>query len=84
MTNDERDQLILETHDAIILLVPTVENLSTTVWGNGKPGLKEDVAILKTHHEECRRQESKRGGEVANYIALAALLVAIIAQLSLM
>lgn len=47
MTNDERDKMILETHDAVIGIVDKVKSHQTDLYGNGKSGIKIDVDRLK-------------------------------------
>lgn len=47
MTNDERDKMILETHDAVIGMVDKVESHNADLYGNGKAGIKIDVDRLK-------------------------------------
>ena len=47
MTDKERDDKINKIYDVVIRLQPMVEDHHTTLYGNGKPGLKEDMAIQK-------------------------------------
>ncbi len=47
MTNDERDEMIKTTHDAVIVMVEKVENHDADLYGNGKAGIKIDVDRLK-------------------------------------
>ena len=82
MTNEERDKCIQETHDAVIVLLPDVDNLKLAVWGNGKPGLKEALTVLKTKQDECQKKKAKEGQGIANYLSLAAVLVALFAVLA--
>lgn len=51
MTNDERDKMILETHDAVIGMVDKVESHNTDLYGNGKAGIKIDVDRLKVFNK---------------------------------
>lgn len=53
MTNEERDSYIRATHDTVVRLAPTVEDLKKTVYGNGTPGLKQQLAILSEREENC-------------------------------
>ena len=77
MDNAERDKYIRETHDAIMTLVPDVDGLKQVVYGNGKPGLKEDMAVVKVQHVQCAREKAKRSPFVANCLSLAAVVVAL-------
>ncbi len=47
MTNDERDEMIKDTHDAVIVMVDKVKSHHSDLYGNGKTGIKEDVDRLK-------------------------------------
>ncbi len=47
MTNDQRDQMIQETHEAVLLIAPKVNDHHADLYGNGKPGMKLDVDRLK-------------------------------------
>ncbi len=54
MTNDERDEMIKDTHDAVIVMVGKVESHQTDLYGNGKAGIKVDVDRLKVFKRaEC-------------------------------
>lgn len=54
MTNDERDKMMLETHDAVIGMVDKVESHNADLYGNGKLGIKIDVDRLKVFNKvEC-------------------------------
>ncbi len=50
MNNDQRDIMLQETHDAVTKLVaawPIVDDLKTTVYGNGRDGLKTRVSNIE-------------------------------------
>ena len=47
MTNDERDFAIKDTHDKVLVMSKMVRDHDTDLYGNGKLGLKIDVAGLK-------------------------------------
>lgn len=47
MTNDERDGMIRETHDAVIVMSKMVRDHDTDLYGNGRAGIKIDVDRLK-------------------------------------
>ena len=56
MTNDERDRLIMETHDAVVKYGPKIEDHDLTLYGDGSkgnPGLKQDFAVLQDQHDNC-------------------------------
>ena len=47
MTNDERDLMIRETHDAVLVMSSMVRSHNDDIYGNGKAGIKMDVDRLK-------------------------------------
>ena len=55
MNNDDRDKLIQETHDAVIRMLPMVNDHHMTLYGDGSKGnkgLKMCVGILKERVEQ--------------------------------
>jgi hypothetical protein len=52
-----------QMHEVVIrleaTLVPRVENLEHSYFGNGKPGTKEEVALLKQSCSDCRKRQNK-------------------------
>lgn len=79
MTNEERDRYIMETHDAIIRLVPKVEDHSKTLYGNGKPGLKEELALVKIKQNDCPARNAYSGDNKRLNVSYVMMIVAIIA-----
>ena len=54
MTNEERDNMITATHDAVIVMVKQVKDHNDDLYGNGKTGIKVDVDRLKVFNKvEC-------------------------------
>ena len=47
MNNEQRDEKIIETHSAVMMIVKDMKEVRSTVYGNGQPGLKTDVDRLK-------------------------------------
>ncbi len=47
MTNAERDEMIKQTHDAVIVMVDKVNDHHSDLYGNGKAGIKTDVDRLR-------------------------------------
>jgi hypothetical protein len=47
MNNEQRDEKIIETHSAVMMIVKDMKEVRSTVYGNGQPGLKIDVDRLK-------------------------------------
>jgi hypothetical protein len=78
MTNEERDKLIRETHEAVIMMKGRVEDHHITLFGNGKSGLKEDMAVAKTNYKNCpaRLAASNEGKRLT--VAYAMMVIAII------
>ena len=75
MTNDERDKMIMEMHGDIKTLLKSDEDVRRTLYGNGKPEICNDVQILQTNQENCRRSRA------ANYALFIALLTGPISAL---
>ena len=78
MTNDERDKMIMETHDAVVRIMPMVEDHHLDLYGNGSdgsPGIKQSFAVLKNQHNNCRAcsMDGKRYG-----IAMIMMIIAIV------
>ncbi len=45
---EKHEDLIQETHDAVIKMVDKVDEHHTTLYGNGQPGLVKDHLTFKT------------------------------------
>lgn len=73
-----QERKLNDTHDAVIRiessLGPKVDNMEHTLYGNGKPGIKEEVALLKQSHNSCRKS---RDAKPAMLISVCAVLVAV-------
>ena len=72
-----------EMHDAIIELrtaaLPRLKAVEETLFGNGKPGVKEEVALCKKFIANCEIERGYRTGRSGNNIAICALVIATIA-----
>ena len=78
MTNDERDKLIQETHDAMVVMKDKIVEHHTTLYGNGKPGLKEDMAIQKINYQNCPARKAATQEGKGLTIAYVMMVIAII------
>lgn len=47
MNNEERDFMIKDTHDKVLIMSKMVRDHDSDLYGNGKLGMKIDVAGLK-------------------------------------
>ena len=54
MTNEKRDELIMEMHGFLASLSNLANDLKKTVYGNGQPGLNDRVKELEINHQNCR------------------------------
>ena len=76
MTNDERDQHLIES-------VAILKDLKKAVFGNGKPGLLDRVIVIEERQASCPAREAFKMGarqqRSANIISFGALAVAVIA-----
>ncbi len=75
MTIEEKVDKILET---VLPLVPMVEEHHITLYGNGQPGIKEELVLVKQRQKDCpaRKAATNEGKKIS--IAHAALIVSII------
>ena len=76
MTNDERDQHLIES-------VAILKDLKKAVFGNGKPGLLDRVIVIEERQSACPARQSHQIGvrqqRSANIISFGALAVAAVA-----
>ena len=83
MTNEERDALIRETHDAVLTMSVMVRDHHKTLYGNGQPGLKDRFLVVEKAHTECPAREAY--GATASrarrelYVAALGVLIAALA-----
>ena len=93
MTNDERDKLIRETHDAMLSLRGMVQDHHKSLYGNGRPGVSDRVLVVESAvatvakaQAECPAREAITGPArrsiLQNYIAAAAAIIAALAALA--
>ena len=55
-----------------------IESVEHTVNGNGSPGLKQDMAIVKTEIDHIKGGEGKNAQRISNVIALIGVVTAVI------
>jgi len=79
MNNEERDKLLMEIHADTKVMASTVKELAKDVWGNGKPGLREDVVVIKKDLESIEERYDKCPARQAHSIDRKRLNVSIIA-----
>lgn len=53
MTNDERDQMLIEIHSSLAVIAARVEDHQTTLYGNGRAGLKAEVQRIDQQQLAC-------------------------------
>ncbi len=82
MNNEERDEKISATHDAVIVMVKQVKDHNEALFGNSKPGMVKDVTLLQERQDQCpaRKAESMEGKKLT--IANVMIIVAIITLLA--
>lgn len=82
MTNDERDSKINKIYDAVIPMVGKVQTHDEVLFGNGKPGMKEDIILLKERQEDCpaRNANTAQGKRLvlANIMIVIAVITLIV------
>lgn len=84
MTNEERDRMILETHDTVITVIPMIKNHEATLYGNGKPGLKQDFATHVEAEKWCPARLAASDERKKTNIAVIAVVVSGISLLCTM
>ena len=75
MTNEERDTKIEQTHEAIIRVMPMIENHERTLYGNGQVGLKDRVVTLETSHKTGRGNAQFAISVTLGLIAIISVLI---------
>ncbi|MAH47566.1 hypothetical protein CMI37_17225 [Candidatus Pacearchaeota archaeon] len=75
MTTDEKVDKILEI---VLPLVPMVQSHDQTLYGNGQPGLKEEVALTMQRQNDCPARKAVTAEGKRLNLAYAALVVAVI------
>ena len=77
----------MKQHQESCSLIKTVNDLSHDIWGNGKPGIKEDVLLLKAASDKAELKPVisansllSRHLEKIIYIGLITLLSAVMAH----
>ena len=74
MTNEARDQLLMDMHADIKVLVKSDAAHEKTLYGNGKPGLCETVTKISMLQKECRDQKKMSYVKVAAWSSLVSPL----------
>ena len=59
MTNEERDEKISATHDAVIVMVKQVKDHNEALFGNSKPGMVRDVTLLQERQDQCPARKAE-------------------------
>jgi len=83
MTDKERDDKIDKIYDVMLRLEPMVKDHQITLYGNGKPGLKEDMAVQKINYANCpaRLSATMQGkGLTIAYIMMVIGLASLVAS----
>lgn len=86
MTNDERDNKIIEIHGAVMVMADKVGNHADTLYGDGKPGLVEDVTLLQERQNECpaRKASTLEGKRVSiAYVMIGVAIISLLASVAL-
>ncbi len=78
MNNEERDNKISETHTAVMVMAEKVNNHDNTLYGNGKPGLVNDVTLLKDRQDQCPARQANTVGGKRLGIAYIMMIIGII------
>lgn len=83
MTNEERDRMIMETHDAVIRMSAMTEDHHIDLYGdnNGNKGIKTKLTLIEERQTNCpaRKHFSLEGKKFS--IAVVMMIIAIITAL---
>jgi len=89
MNNEQRDEILMEIHTSTKVTEKvvesqgkTLESLSKDYWGNGKPGTKEDVTLLKDRQRNCPARKAASIENKRMSIAMVAVFVAVLSTLA--
>ena len=82
MNNEERDDKISATHDAVIVMVKQVKDHNEALFGNRKPGLIRDVTLLQERQDECPARKALTSESKRLTIANVMIIVAIVTLLA--
>ena len=89
MNNEERDNMLIEIHGTVKVIGSKVEEHHQTLYGNSKPGLKEDMALLNLKWKECpaRKAATTEGkrlkvSHVMMVIAIISFITTVIVHLT--
>ncbi len=78
MTNDERDNMLIEIHGDIKVIAGKVDEHHTTLYGNGNAGLKEDMALTMQRQKDCPARKAATAEGKRLSLATVAVAIAII------
>ncbi|KKM76374.1 hypothetical protein LCGC14_1380770, partial [marine sediment metagenome] len=77
MTNEERDNMLIEMHGNIKVIVGKVDEHHKTLYGNAKPGVVSDVTLLQERQDNCpARQVAGKDDRRLNIARIALILLA--------
>ncbi len=82
MTNDERDEKISATHDAVIVMVKQVKDHNEALFGNSKPGLVQDVTLLQERQDQCPARQALSSESKRLSVANVMIVIAVISLLA--
>ena len=84
MTNEERDEMIMEMHDIVVGVAPMVKDHHKTLYGNGddNKGIKTRMVLIEerhtTHIESCPARKAasldNRNYSIAKVMMIIAIL----------
>lgn len=80
MTVEDR-KMLRETHDAVLGMTQMVRDHHVTLFGNGRPGLRDRVLTIEQAREACPARLSATRAAVEQKRALAVALLAVAVSL---
>ena len=82
MTNDERDNMLIEIHGTVKVIAEKAENHGDTLYGNSKPGLVQDVTLLQERQDQCPARQALSSESKRLSVANVMIVIAVISLLA--
>jgi len=82
MTNDQRDAMIAQIHEAMAeqsallrVLARESRRYDKTLFGNGRPGICQVLDQVATRQAECQARQSSRSTALPAWVSIAVTVI---------
>lgn len=83
MTNEERDEMIMSTHNLLTELSPVIKDMKQDIYGtNDKKGIKDRTLVLEINELNCPARNAYTNDSKRTNIAAIGMVISIIACLT--